>query len=80
MKYSAEPVPSTVEPNLAQYLDRQFIQISMSTDTTFIAPIVNEVPEQLIPGGIIYVIDDGMYCCISTTKGGDALWRKIQTT
>ena len=80
MRFAPEPIPSTVEPELAQYLDRQFNNIANASDAVFIAPTLQALPQRNVAGGIVYIVDDGMYCCISTTKGGDALWRKIQTS
>lgn len=78
MRFSPDPVPSSVPADLAEYLDRQFNQIANASDASFIAPVLYSVPERLIPGGVVYVVDDGFYVCASVASGGDVAWRKVQ--
>lgn len=79
MRYSYEPVPSTVEPELAEYLMRQFTKLASSSDAVFVMPVLNDLPARAIEGGLVYVIDDGVYACVSVTKDGDAEWVRVQT-
>lgn len=77
MRYSSEPVPSSTDPELASYLDRQFNALANASDTVFIAPTLSALPERAIPGGIVYVKDDGLYACISEASEGDTTWKKL---
>ena len=79
MRYSSEPVPSKTDPALADYLDRQFNAIANASDTAFIAPTLSALPQRAIPGGIVYIKDDGLYACISEVANGDATWKKLTT-
>jgi hypothetical protein len=79
MRYVAEPPPSGTDQVLAEYLLRQFYAIASATDTSFIVPNVTELPERPLPGGIVYLVDNGLYACISITEDGDAEWKQIVT-
>lgn len=79
MRYVAEPPPSGTEQVLAEYLLRQFYAIASATDTSFILPNVTELPERPVAGGIVYLINDGLYACISVTEDGEPEWKKVQT-
>jgi hypothetical protein len=78
VRYSYEPVPSSVEPELAEYLTRQFNKLANSSDAVFVMPTLNSVPDRAVVGGLVYVVDDGVYACVSATKDGDAEWVKVQ--
>jgi hypothetical protein len=77
MRYAPEPVPTSVEPELAEFLTRQLILLSQSSDSQFVVPVVYEIPETKPEGSIIYLKDDGMYVCIS--QGGEKVWKKLVT-
>jgi hypothetical protein len=77
MRYAPEPVPTSVDPELAEFLSRQLILLSQSSDSQFVVPVVYEIPETRPEGSIIYLKDDGMYVCIS--QGGDKVWKKLVT-
>jgi hypothetical protein len=79
MRFAPEPIPSTVEPELAQYLDRQFNNIANASDAVFVAPVLQALPQREIPGGIVYIKDDGLYACVSEVANGDAEWKKLVT-
>ena len=79
MRFHSEPIPSFIEPELAQYLDRQFNAITNAMDSVFICPILSALPQRPIPGGIVYIKDDGLYACVSETANGDAEWKKLVT-
>ena len=80
MRYSSEPVPSATEPALADYLDRQFNALANASDAAFIVPTLSVLPQRAIPGGVVYVKDDGLYACINEVADGDATWKKLATT
>ena len=77
MRFTSEPVPSNLDPVLAEYLDRQFNNVANSMDAVFVAPVLQALPRRDIPGGIVYIEDDGLYACVSTSSGQDAEWRKL---
>ena len=79
MRFSSEPIPSTVEPELAEYLDRQFNNIANASDALFVVPILQAVPRKRIEGGVVYIKDDGLYACVSEAANGDAEWKKLVT-
>lgn len=79
MRYSYEPPPSTLDQELIEYLDRQLNKISSSFDSVFVMPVLNELPQRPIEGGLVYVKDDGVYACISSTSNGDTEWKKLVT-
>ena len=79
MRYAYEPVPGSVDPVLSEYLSRQFNNLANAMDTVFIAPVLQALPQQNIPGGIVYIKDDGLYTCVSEAANGDAEWKKLAT-
>ena len=79
MRYVAESPPVSTEPELAEYLLRQFYAIASATDTSFIVLALTELPERPVAGGIVYIRDDGLYACISITEDGDPEWKQIVT-
>jgi hypothetical protein len=78
-QYSSEPVPSSLEPVTAEYLNRQFnaIGLALAPEGQIVVPKSGVVPERPVEGGIVYVIDDGLYACIKTEANGVAEWMKI---
>ena len=79
MRYAFEQPPSSIDPELAEYLSRQFYAVAGALDTVFVAPNLMELPERPIPGGLVYIKDDGLYACISGTEDGDPEWKQVQT-
>lgn len=79
MRFTSEPVPSSLDPVLAEYLDRQFNNVANSMDAVFVAPVLQALPQQSIPGGIVYIKDDGLYTCVSEAANGEAEWKKLVT-
>ena len=79
MSYSAEPVPSECEATTAAYLDRQFnaIGLALTPDGRMVLPTASVLPQRSIPGGILYLMGNGIYACISTTAEGIAEWIKL---
>lgn len=79
MRFTYEPVPSSLDPALAEYLDRQFNNVANAMDAVFVAPVLQALPRREIPGGIVYIKDDGLYTCVSEAANGDAEWKKLVT-
>ena len=53
-QYAAEPVPAGVDPELAEYLMRQFIAIQYGVNqSAWSVPTVQALPEQKLPGAIV---------------------------
>jgi hypothetical protein len=77
MRYSYEPVPEGIGDDLAVYLSRQLYNIANSMDASFVMPVLNELPDRRIEGGLVYIKEDGVYACVSTTKDGDVEWKKL---
>ena len=83
--YAAEPVPSEIDPVLAEFLNRQLNAIQLSFMSQFIAPQVGQIPDRVIPGAIINLRDpddeskNGFYCC-EVDGQGEGRWMRIQTT
>ena len=79
MNFSSEPVPFSVEPTTASYLDRQFnaIGLCLTPDGRMVLPTLSILPERSIPGGLVYVVGDGVYACISQEAEGIAEWIKV---
>ena len=77
--YAADPPPSSLEPEVAEYLNRQFVAIggALTPLGQLVAPKSGEVPQASIPGAVLYVEGDGLYACLKTTAEGTATWIKI---
>ena len=80
--YAADPPPSTLEPEVAEYLNRQFVAIggALAPLGQLVVPTSSLVPEASIPGAVLYVEGDGLYACLKTTAEGTATWIKIAPT
>lgn len=82
--YAAEPVPHSVEPELAEFLNRQLNAIQLSFMAQFVAPQVGALPQRAILGGIVSLVDNdnpssnGFYCC-EVDSQGVGVWKKLQT-
>lgn len=84
MRYAAEPVPSSVDPVTAEYLDRQFnaIGLAFTPEGRVVLPTVSNLPARLIPGAIVYVEDatdttkNGFYGCVKNSQG-EGEWKKL---
>jgi hypothetical protein len=77
--YMCDPPPINLEPEVAEYLNRQFVAIggALTPVGQLVAPTSSEVPEASIPGAVLYVEGDGLYACLKTTAEGIATWIKI---
>jgi hypothetical protein len=77
--YMADPPPSNLDPEVSEYLNRQFVGISgaLTPLGQLVAPSSGEVPKASIPGAVLYVEGDGLYACLKTTAEGPATWIKI---
>ena len=82
MRYSAEPVPATIDPVTAEYLDRQFnaIGLAFTPEGRLVLPTTSVLPKRSIPGAILYLKDQGVFACVSTTKDGVASWVNLSDT
>jgi hypothetical protein len=78
MTYRAEPVPLSVDEELAEFLDRQFYGID-SHLSRFIAPVTGAEPMRLEMGAIVYVREEGFYGCVED-ENGDLVWKKLTLT
>ena len=84
MRYSAEPVPSGIDPVTAEYLDRQFnaIGLAFTPEGRVVLPTVSVLPERLIFGAIVYLesgtdpTQNGFYGCVKNSQG-EGEWKKI---
>jgi hypothetical protein len=77
--YSADPVPSELDPITSEYLSRQLnaIGVALTPGAQVQVPKSGTVPLRAVEGGLVYVPDDGMYACIKTEADGVAEWIKI---
>lgn len=81
--YVAEPVPVSVDKELAEYLMRQMVGIqNMGASTSSTCETVREVPTTIRPGKIVNVdMQDGdktlngLWACVSNQTGVYA-WRR----
>ena len=77
--YMSDPPPSSLDPEVAEYLNRQFVAIGAALTPVgqLVAPTAGEVPAASVPGAILYVEGEGLYACLKTTAEGNATWMKI---
>ena len=84
-QYAAEPVPSSVDPELAEYLMRQFIGIQFGTSgDEYRIPVVSKIPDREVPGAMVMLNRDdggdksfnGVWVCQSDSTGGFA-WKRL---
>lgn len=84
-KYFADPVPTEVDPVLAEYLMRQLVAIQNATSgpSDSICETVEEIPTDLVPGKIVNVnlVDgdksyNGLWACV-TNNSGVYSWRRF---
>lgn len=84
MTFAVEPVPLSVDGQLAEYLYRQLNAIQVAVGTNFVAPRVTELPERPIIGALVYMggqtnaTENGFYGCIENSQG-EGEWKKLQT-
>ena len=85
MSYAAEPVPSNVDPILAEYLMRQFIGIQFGTSADeYRIPVVSEIPDREVPGALVMLNRDdggdrtfnGVWACQPDTSG-NFVWKRL---
>jgi len=85
MRYAAEPVPSGIDPIIAEYLDRQFnaIGLAFTPEGRVVLPTVSTLPARLIPGALVYLEDgkdptqNGFYGCVKNSQG-EGEWKRLQ--
>jgi hypothetical protein len=77
--FMPDPPPSSLDPETAEYLNRQFVAIggALTPLGQLVAPSSGEVPQASIPGAVLYVEGDGLYACLKTTAEGTATWIKV---
>ena len=84
-QYAAEPVPSSVDPELAEYLMRQFIGIQYGVGQNQLAlPIVSQLPKKLIEGAMVVLeveaggdkTFNGLWIC-QPDSNGIFKWRRL---
>ena len=93
MTFAVEPVPLSVDGQLAEYLYRQLNAIQVAVGTNFVAPRVTKLPDRPIIGAIVYLggqdgdwVDannqtqtlNGFYGCIENDQG-EGVWKRIQS-
>lgn len=79
-----DPPPSSLDPETAEYLNRQFVGISgaLTPLGQLVAPTSGRLPEASIPGAIIYIEDgadpskNGFYGCVKNSQG-EGEWKKL---
>ena len=84
MRYAAEPVPSSVDPVIAEYLDRQFnaIGLAFTPEGRVVLPTVSALPARPIPGALVYLesgadpTQNGFYGCVKNSQG-EGEWKKF---
>jgi len=85
MRYASEPAPSGVDPELAEYLSRQFnaIWLAFTPEGRAVLPTVSALPAKLIPGALVYLesgtepTQNGFYGCVKNSQG-EGEWKKLQ--
>ena len=85
MRYTAEPVPASVDPVTAEYLDRQFnaVGLAFTLEGSVTLPKISVIPSRPAPGSIVYIEDatdpskNGFYGCIKNGQGVGE-WKKLQ--
>jgi len=81
-QYSADPVPSNLDPALAEYLNRQLQGIEIALRSDFQAPRMTEVPQKKVIGAVILVrnkknpAQDGFWVCIENSQG-EGEWKML---
>ena len=83
-QFAAESVPSSLEPVLAEFLNRQLNAIQLAFMSEFIATSVDELPTRPIVGAIVYLrgqedpANNGFYGCVEDSQGAGQ-WKKLST-
>ena len=83
-QYAAEAVPSGVEAELAEFLDRQLHAIETAFVSRLVVTRMTSLPNRPIVGAIVYLggQDDpalnGFYGCIENSQG-EGEWKQLQT-
>ena len=84
-QYAAEPVPSSVDPELAEYLMRQFVGIQYGVGgSEYRIPIVRKIPDQVISGAMVMLDRDdggdttfnGVWVC-QPDSSGTCVWKRL---
>lgn len=83
-EYAAEAVPSNVEPELAEFLDRQLNAIQTAFISRSVITRFTSLPNRPVIGAIVYLggQDDpalnGFYGCIENSQG-EGEWKQLNT-
>jgi hypothetical protein len=86
--YAAEPVPASIDSEVAEYLMRQLIGIQNALRNSSIVMEFSEVPERPIVGAIINVNDpndnlkNGFWVCereLGSESQGEGVWKRLVT-
>lgn len=81
--FAAEPPPSHIDPELAEYLFRQMRGVQDAINFA-VALEVPSLPERPIPGATVNLksdtapADNGFYICVYNSQG-EGEWKKLQT-
>ena len=85
MTYVAEPVPVSVDPDLAEYLMRQIVAIQNALGNSSIVVEVSQIPARPVVGAIVNLNDrddptkNGFYVCVYNSQG-EGEWKKVTTS
>lgn len=80
--FAAEPLPSHLDPILAEYLDRQFQAIMVALRSDFQAPRFTELPERKVKGAVVHIdskfdpAKNGFYVCVTNSQG-EGEWKRL---
>lgn len=83
--YAAEPVPVSVDGEVAEYLMRQLVAIQNALNNSSIVMEVSEIPARPVVGAIVNLNDrddptqNGFYACVYNSQG-EGEWRKVTTS
>jgi len=83
--YAAEPVPVSVDGEVAEYLMRQLVAIQNALNNSSIVMEVSKIPARPVVGAIINLNDrddpaqNGLYACVYNSQG-EGEWRKVTTS
>lgn len=83
--YAAEPVPTSVDGEVAEYLMRQLVAIQNALNNSSIVMEVSQIPARPVVGAIVNLNDrddpakNGFYACVYNSQG-EGEWRKVTTS
>jgi len=83
--YAAEPVPVSVDSEVAEYLMRQLVAIQNALNNSSIVMEVSKIPDRPVVGAIVNLNDrddptqNGFYACVYNSQG-EGEWKKVTTS